>query len=95
MSIRDDQLKKACHILDDVLANRPNERDELIVAVQTVFQKRKGKWIILDECSNEGIYCSECHKKVLRYDYSNTMKLKNFKYCPNCGADMRGEEDAK
>lgn len=51
--------------------------------------QRKGKWIILDECANEGIYCSVCHKKVLKIDYSNTMKKwKDFKFCPNCGAKM-------
>lgn len=48
MSIRDDQMKKVCHILDDVLANRPNERDELIVAVQTVFRTEQ-RWIPCSE----------------------------------------------
>lgn len=56
-------------------------------------ERKTGKWIVLDECSNEGVYCSECHKKVLKIDYSNTMKCKNFKFCPNCGADMRGDEE--
>lgn len=55
----------------------------------------KGKWIILDECANEGVYCSECHKKVFKLEFSPTMKWRNFKYCPNCGAKMEGdyEED--
>ena len=53
----------------------------------------KGKWIVLDECANEGVYCSECHKKVFKLEFSNTMKWRNFKYCPNCGADMRGENE--
>ena len=48
----------------------------------------KGKWIILDECANEGVYCSECHKKVFKLEFSPTMKWRNFKYCPNCGARM-------
>ena len=51
---------------------------------------KSGEWHILNECSNEGIYCSVCHKKVFKYDFSNTMKWKNFKYCPNCGSYMRG-----
>ena len=37
MSIRNDQCKKVCKILDDALANRPSERDALIVAVQKAF----------------------------------------------------------
>ena len=37
MSLREEQCQKVCRILDDVLANRPTERDSLIVAVQTAF----------------------------------------------------------
>ena len=47
-----------------------------------------GEWFLLDECSNEGVYCSVCTKKVYRTEYAN-QKLKS-NYCPNCGADMRG-----
>lgn len=53
----------------------------------------KGKWIILDECANEGVYCSECHKKVFKLEFSHTMKWRNFKYCPNCGARMEVNAD--
>lgn len=48
------------------------------------------KWIVLDDCSNAGVYCSNCHKKVYKIDYPNTMKVKS-KYCPNCGAKMDQE----
>lgn len=54
----------------------------------TAAECKTGRWEVLDECSNEGIYCSECHKKVFKIDYSNTMKWKNFRFCPNCGAKM-------
>lgn len=37
MSVRSEQYKKVCQILDDVLANRPSERDALIIAVQKAF----------------------------------------------------------
>ena len=37
MSLRKEQCKKVCRILDDVLANRPTERDSLIVAVRKAF----------------------------------------------------------
>ena len=54
-------------------------------------QRKTGKWIILDECANEGVYCSECHKKVFKLEFSPTMKWQNFEYCPNCGAKMESE----
>ena len=51
----------------------------------------KGKWIVLDECANEGVYCSKCHKTVFKLEFNHTMKWRNFKYCPNCGAEMEVE----
>ena len=50
-----------------------------------------GRWHLLDECSNEGVYCSVCHKKVYRKDYANQKVKSN--YCPNCGADMRERKE--
>jgi hypothetical protein len=74
----------------------PSWYAEQIKEVPSVQQKT-GMWIALDECANEGIYCSICRKKVFKYDFSNTMKKwKSFKYCPNCGAKMEVEQyDAK
>ena len=47
----------------------------------------KGEWTVLDECRNEGVYCSICHKKVFKVEFANVKEKCNF--CPNCGADMR------
>ena len=47
---------------------------------------KTGHWILLDECSNSGYYCSECHKKVVKEGWSNTVK--KIKFCPNCGCRM-------
>lgn len=54
-------------------------------------QQKIGHWILLDECSNSGYYCSECHKKVIKEGWSKTVK--KVKYCPNCGAKMAESED--
>ena len=48
--IRQEQCNKVCRILDDVLANRPTERDSLIVAVQKAFDAlEKQQWIPVEE----------------------------------------------
>lgn len=31
---------------------------------------RHGRWISLTDCSNAGVYCSVCHKKVYKEDYA-------------------------
>ncbi len=51
-----------------------------------VEERPVGHWFLLDECANEGVYCSICNKKVYKKHYAN-QKLKS-KFCPNCGAKM-------
>ena len=46
-----------------------------------VVERKKGKW-------KQG-YCSEC-----RYNWSKDAPIANVpNFCPNCGADMREEEN--
>lgn len=59
------------------------------VPTADVQEVRHGKWELIDECANEGIYCSNCHKKVYRAKYANQKVKSNF--CPNCGAKMDKE----
>ena len=81
------------HVLWNVKAVPSDTIEEALLELPPVTPKPKiGKWIILDECANEGVYCSECHKKVFKLEFSHTMKWRNFKYCPNCGAKMEVEE---
>jgi DNA-directed RNA polymerase subunit RPC12/RpoP len=47
---------------------------------------KTGQWVLLNECSNSGYYCSECHKKVVKEGWSGTVK--KIKFCPNCGCRM-------
>ena len=51
-------------------------------------QPRKGKWIKTDrwdEVCDTLCECSECHSFVLVEE--------DYKYCPYCGADMRGDAE--
>lgn len=98
MSIRNEQCRKVCRILDDVLANRPTERDALIVAVRTAFdencplreapgkeERPKGRWKrqLVDSGFSADWHCSECGWKTALEEHG-------YNFCPHCGADMRG-----
>lgn len=51
-------------------------------------EQRKGKWIHRG-C---GIFsCSECDEKIGTNVYAEAETVR-FRFCPNCGADMRGDE---
>ena len=57
-----------------------------------VRENVKGEWIKrIDHLDYgliefEGFECSLCGVKIWKDDYENV----EFKFCPNCGADMRG-----
>lgn len=47
-------------------------------------EQKTGHWI--DDCT-----CSVCH--WIHEDAKGFALLTNYPFCPNCGADMKGEED--
>ena len=63
----------------------------LRMAIEALQERKTGKWIVLDECSNSGYFCSNCHKKLVKEGWSNTVK--KIKFCPNCGAEMEGADN--
>ena len=56
-----------------------------------------GHWFSLTDCSNAGVYCSVCNKKVWKEDYAwcNRKNKLRSNYCPNCGAKMDGDGNGK
>lgn len=57
--------------------------DDETLAIKALEQQPKtGRWIF-DEILDKHYYCSEC--KSMGVDY--------WDYCPNCGADMRGDKE--
>ena len=74
MSLKEEQCKKVCRILDDVLANRPTERDSLIVAVRKAFNAlAEPNWIPVTERLPENgrqvlVYARSVHYALAKYD---------------------------
>ena len=95
MSLREEQCKKVCRILDNVLANRPTERDSLIVAVREAFaEPKRGKWIRTGSGSLYDHYeCSKCGKAP-KWECmgDNRWKIAFTDFCSNCGAKMEATE---
>ena len=79
----DNMPKQVLEALNVALsALRPFSREQ----VEKVW---RGGWIALDECANEGVYCSKCKKKVYRIEYANEKMKSSF--CPHCGVPMTDE----
>lgn len=85
------------YILDettDLNGNTVREVLEKIPSAQP--ERKKGKWeAVLYHISDDGNelyehYCSICKKAVM----ITSLKTGRFPFCPNCGADMRGGDDA-
>lgn len=55
----------------------------------------KGKWELRTIKPCERYYCSECGEEAIDLESEPEVYGHNYcltKFCPNCGADMRGEE---
>ena len=77
MSLREEQCNKVCRILDDVLANRPTERDSLIVAVRKAFDAlSEPHWIPVTERLPEE-YC-ECLVTYRTVDMQEFMDILEY-----------------
>ena len=84
--------RRLCRVIfeDDFKKAIKNMPKDIIVDVSPV---QHGHWVSLTNCSNAGVYCSACHKKVYKEDYAwcNRKNKLRSDYCPHCGAKMDEE----
>lgn len=64
------------------------EKDEALHMAIEALERKHGKWIEINDGLVKG-YCSQCG--WLSYYYEN--EIIGMNYCPNCGANMRGDEE--
>lgn len=58
-------------------------------------ERKKGEWIYgEDEYGIDGYHCDKCGFFV-PWDYAHKFinYIEDYKFCPNCGADMRGDNN--
>lgn len=70
---------------------------ESIIVLPSV-QERKGRWIGKDSDSEmyDSYWCDQCHHEITvdaKRFCDIGFVIEDFKFCPNCGANMRGEQD--
>lgn len=63
------------------------------MAIEALEVKR-GEWRYGEnDIGLDGYWCTVCGKFVL-WDYKESIDfIHRYNYCPNCGADMRGDDD--
>ena len=63
-------------------------------------ERKTGKWIKMSDADGEYYACSLCGEELPRYScemptwdnpYPHKRSIDKTGYCPNCGADVRGE----
>lgn len=80
-----DELKIDYSFTWDDITPTHEELYELIDRQPTIEERKKGEWIKMPYHVTE---CSECG-----FSLEDWIQGAFYNYCPNCGADMRGEAD--
>ena len=86
-----DEIVGISHALRYLQFSETIERSQTILELISISEEQNnseqgisGKWIVLENCSNSGIYCSKCNIKIFDCPMKPKKKLSNF--CPNCGS---------
>ena len=65
-------------------------------------ERKHGKWILMSDADGKYYACSECGEDLPRYcsemptwdnPYPRKQSIDKTDFCPNCGSDMRGEQN--
>lgn len=61
------------------------------IAIKALKSQKIGKWIEHEDWYDTYYECSSCGEAFSLIE--GTPEDNEYNYCPNCGADMRGEEE--
>lgn len=80
-------MKAIIEIPDEIYSEIKNGEDIIGYIIRNSIPFPKGYWIAESESSLTAYYCSNCKNYY-------TSDWEEMKYCPNCGAEMRGKQNA-
>ena len=70
---------------------------ENVVKQLPPIQPKRGRWLYCEDTTADcvdGYRCDQCGFFVpWDYQHKSIDYIKDYNFCPNCGADMRGEQD--
>ena len=95
MMTRGEAIDALDNLLGMIEDNHGTDYDEAIkMAIDALKQleRKTGKWVFSPDHA-EGI-CTVCQYKIYGRSYNNTYLIVPYNYCPNCGAGMKGGDDA-
>ena len=81
-----------CEIPECFDADRAIRELKSLPSVQP--KPKTGRWVGIDEEPHEDYECNRCGYVCSTFT-ANIKPSEEYKYCPNCGADMRGEENGR
>lgn len=62
------------------------------IDAKRIYERKKGKWVYKPNEYDDGTWeCSACGEPWTLIE--GNPEDNNMNFCPNCGADMRGEQD--
>lgn len=80
----------------DTFTEQSDWQNSLNMAIQALEERKQGEWIIDDKEHGRiwHCHCSNCKKDPQDYigGSENWWLVRLSDYCPNCGAEMRGDE---
>ena len=86
-------IRNNCRLIFDGCANCGRHPNCPLVEIE---ERKVGKWICVHHLENKITYdswkCSECQHDF-NSEEESMVDFDEYKFCPNCGADMRGSEN--
>lgn len=86
------------------IIDSPRSKSQMLAVLDSVppveaLERKRGEWVETSESIGweevECAECSVCGKTLVLGDYTMDDIKFDYNFCPNCGADMRGDVDER